>query len=295
MGIACVDYPGAQLPRGPPGDVASENAADTASNNNNELAASDSPQGDEGGRSFLLYGDNAAVEASVDDVKGVDGGAVAVSDADLQPLLQQALGLWTQTGLTQLQSQRLAQIQVSVVDLPAGQLGWAEGFQISIDTDAGGRGWFVDPTPDDASEFLIDGLEWRIAASPLGPAYGRVDLLTVMVHEVGHVLGFDHDSGIAVMSEYFGRSERVLLGSIGGGSAAAVEGITSASTSPPTLDLSAGANNGQTITIRYGHRRQRDGRCRHHEHHRKRRGRHYAGRSRPGDHLEFERFEWRHT
>ena len=249
IAIACVDYPGAQLPRGPPGDIASDVAGDPASNNNNTLASNDSPPGDEGGRSFLLYGEKSTTESLVDVVQD-DDGVRAVSEFDLQPLLQQALGLWTQAGLTQVQTQRLAQIQVSVIDLPAVQLGWAEGLQINIDTDAGGRGWFVDDTPGDASEFVIDGDGLRIAASSAGPAFGRVDLLTVMVHEVGHVLGFDHASGIEVMAEHLGRSERVLLGAIDGTSAPATEGVSDASTSPPTLDLSAGANDGLTITLR---------------------------------------------
>ncbi|MGB7323492.1 MAG: putative Ig domain-containing protein, partial [Rubripirellula sp.] len=79
-------------------------------------------------------------------------------------------------------------------DLPAGQLGqglWLPPtddddrpvFEITIDTDAAGHGWFVDPTPERDEEFgasgnLIDGDE------------SQYDLLTVIRHELGHAIGF---------------------------------------------------------------------------------------------------------
>src|SRR5262249_24346762 len=55
-----------------------------------------------------------------------------------------------------------------------------------------GYGWFIDATPADDSEF---------PATPESPAYGKVDLLTVVVHEIGHALGFEHDSGDGIMAE----------------------------------------------------------------------------------------------
>ena len=32
-----------------------------------------------------------------------------------------------------------------------------------------------------------------LTATPRSEAFGRMDLLTVVMHEIGHVLGFDHD------------------------------------------------------------------------------------------------------
>src|SRR5439155_4319019 len=42
-------------------------------------------------------------------------------------------------------------------------------------------GWFIDPTPGNASEFA--------PGAKNSPAAGHVDLLTVVAHEIGHVFG----------------------------------------------------------------------------------------------------------
>jgi hypothetical protein len=69
---------------------------------------------------------------------------------------------------------------------PAGPDGnrWVE-----IDSDAAGYGWFIDATPGDNSEFVPTGVPGEFRAPVGSPAYGRIDLLTVLSHEMGHVLG----------------------------------------------------------------------------------------------------------
>jgi hypothetical protein len=60
---------------------------------------------------------------------------------------------------------------------------------IQLDADGGGRGWYVDPTP-------ADDLEFAGAATPtfhVGGPPDRFDLLSTVVHEIGHALGFGID------------------------------------------------------------------------------------------------------
>jgi Ca2+-binding RTX toxin-like protein len=125
----------------------------------------------------------------------VDG--VVISDPDLAPLtLAQldpvfiyALNLWADFA-PELAS-RLDTISVAILDLPGAVLGETDGDLIRVDAAAAGRGWFTDPTAEVEPESL--------------------DLLTVLLHEIGHVLGFDHENGPAVMAELLGEGVRALL------------------------------------------------------------------------------------
>jgi hypothetical protein len=72
--------------------------------------------------------------------------------------------------------------------LAGAMLGLSSGGNITLDVDAAGYGWFVDTTPADNSEFSPD--------SPAG-----MDLLTVVLHEMGHELGYDHDGDLEAMIE----------------------------------------------------------------------------------------------
>jgi large repetitive protein len=86
-----------------------------------------------------------------------------------------------------------------VTNLPKGQLAEAQVSEfgangaptkatIFIDDDANGVGWFIDTTPQDNSEFT--GTDTYFQATPNSTASGKYDLLTAILHEMGHTLGF---------------------------------------------------------------------------------------------------------
>jgi len=79
--------------------------------------------------------------------------------------------------------------------------------RIIVDVDAGGRGWFVDQTPMLDEEFAGNGAV--LTALSGGPAADRVDLLSVIAHEMGHAIGFGH-SDDGVMDENRLPGERAL-------------------------------------------------------------------------------------
>jgi len=63
--------------------------------------------------------------------------------------------------------------------------------QITLDSNAAGHGWFIDDTPDNNDEFLptADPEVWIAKAGTA--AAGKMDMLSVLLHEYGHALGIE--------------------------------------------------------------------------------------------------------
>ncbi|MCY2992597.1 MAG: dockerin type I domain-containing protein, partial [Planctomycetota bacterium] len=106
-------------------------------------------------------------------------GAVLTQTA-LGPIVDEARARWVAFGLSADQSVTLQAMAYRVADLPSPALAEIDTTANSmlIDRDAVGRGWFIDPTPWEDSEYV------------LGQPPPGVDLLTVVMHEMGHALGY---------------------------------------------------------------------------------------------------------
>ncbi|QDU13974.1 Pectinesterase [Gimesia maris] len=136
--------------------------------------------------------------------------APAITQSDLDSVRDAALSYWKSTGLSETQISLLESVSFVLADLPDAMLGAATTTTILIDVNAAGYGWFVDDTPFDNSEFSLDASGELIAGTG-SAAYGQMDLLTVMLHEMGHTLGYDHDDdGDSLMSDALDASERHL-------------------------------------------------------------------------------------
>src|SRR5262245_38060684 len=99
----------------------------------------------------------------------------------VQPLVAEALGRWQAAGYPSA----LHGVEVRIADLGGLTLGRADGGILWLDDNAAGWGWFIDATPWEDSEFTTPGDQGEV---------GRMDLLTVLEHEIGHLLGRDHEA-----------------------------------------------------------------------------------------------------
>jgi Matrixin len=166
------------------------------------------------GQSLLLGSQSSSFELLGTTGLGAASGAEAVGQTLDQLILSEAkaaaIAEWVAVGITEADRTLLETVQITVTDLPSQILGQANGYQISIDNDAAGVGWFVDLTPWENSEFSrqLSANSW--GAEVGGAADGLVDLFTVIEHELGHILGFEHSDTNALLSSTLPVGERRL-------------------------------------------------------------------------------------
>ncbi len=157
-----------------------------------------------------------------------EGPGLSVDDLDLAHVylqLNQARQYWLDQGASPT---RLDQATFAVADLPQGWAARTEGKQITVDISGAGWGWFVDTSPQDNAEFVpLDATaapgsaaQGDLRAAPGSLAEEKLDLLTVLIHELGHVLGLpmpqsadgsaNSSTGAHAMSQYLNPGERRL-------------------------------------------------------------------------------------
>jgi hypothetical protein len=126
-------------------------------------------------------------------------GGPAPAGGNSPPLTRQELQATVDAAFVRLQAagvgsallNQLAAASYVVAPLGGAYLGLTDvaTHTVEISPNAAGYGWFVDPTPQRDEEFRPGAPGSPLVALPGGPVAGKMDLLTVILHEMGHLAG----------------------------------------------------------------------------------------------------------
>jgi uncharacterized repeat protein (TIGR01451 family) len=114
---------------------------------------------------------------------GKDAGKL--NEGQLQAMLQVALERWRESGISAEDFMRLQAMTFEIADLPEGQLATATAMHAKIDETGAGYGWYLDPAAMTDEEFDVAVPGRELQTTEYSPAFGRMDLLTVVTRELG--------------------------------------------------------------------------------------------------------------
>ena len=123
------------------------------------------------------------------------GGDYHLTQIELDTVVQAAIARWSTAGLSADQLSHLHDLSFTVADMDGAALGASTLGNIKIDSDAGSYGWFVDPTPQSDSEFGHASSATHLTTDSTEAPAGHMDLLTTVMHEMGHQLGLEDTYG----------------------------------------------------------------------------------------------------
>jgi len=119
---------------------------------------------------------------------------VPVTQSQVQALLPEAIAAWQAAGLDPGDVRRLESVPVQVGNLGTSILGLEAAGVITINQTAAGNNWYVNASPSSNQAFGLARPGGEEVAGPGSPAAGDVDLLTVLEHELGHVIGLSDNA-----------------------------------------------------------------------------------------------------
>jgi hypothetical protein len=103
--------------------------------------------------------------------------------------LPTAIGAWQAADLDAADVRKLESVPVQVMNLGTTILGLEAGGVITINLTAAGYNWYVSAGSASSQAFGLVGPDGESLAGLGSPAANEVDLVTVLEHELGHLLG----------------------------------------------------------------------------------------------------------